>query len=225
MAPDPERLRFFFDESALGVGKALTVARKDAIHAGHAPELRSLEVPHLWKNQDRWRPLLPLRAPCSPAWSPRSGSKFGTAQLRRRTMRPAVWCSRQPVSSQESSVHALIPEIPYGTEDVNWMPVVASRGLVAVLRDRRIRTKPAELDALRAHGLRVFWIAGKKDLSNWDALVRLVRRWPEVERVIDQRPRGPWFMAITEGGLTEIALPNRRAGNGPSAAAEDAADN
>lgn len=136
MTPDPAQLRFFCDESALGVGKALTIARKDVVHTGHP----------------------------------------------------------------------LLPEIPLGTEDVDWMPAVAARGLVVVARDRRIRTKPAELAALRAHGLRVFWIAGKKDLTNWDALVRLVRRWPEMERVIDQRPDGPWFMALNEAGLTEVAL-------------------
>jgi hypothetical protein len=32
---DPENLRFYFDESALGIGKTLCIARKDAIHVGH----------------------------------------------------------------------------------------------------------------------------------------------------------------------------------------------
>src|SRR5271167_3494246 len=32
---NPERLRFYVDESALGVGKALAAAREDTIHVGH----------------------------------------------------------------------------------------------------------------------------------------------------------------------------------------------
>jgi hypothetical protein len=35
MAPDPALLSWFVDESLMGVGKALSWARKDTIHAGH----------------------------------------------------------------------------------------------------------------------------------------------------------------------------------------------
>lgn len=134
MPPDPARLRFYVDESALGVGKALTAARRDVIHVGHP----------------------------------------------------------------------LIPELPYGVLDPDWIPVVATRSLIVIARDRRIRTKPAELELFRSHGLRVFWIAGKKDISNWDALCRLVRRWSEMERIIAERSTGPWFMAIDEKAIHEI---------------------
>jgi hypothetical protein len=136
MTADPASLRFFFDESALGVGKALAIARKDVVHAGHG----------------------------------------------------------------------LIPEVPLGALDPVWIPEVARRGLVVVARDRRIRTKPAEIALLRQHQLRVFWIAGKKDLSNWDYLVRLVRRWDDIERVLRDRGVGPWFMAINETSITELRV-------------------
>lgn len=136
MTADPASLRLFFDESALGVGKALAIARRDVIHAGHA----------------------------------------------------------------------LIPEVPLGALDPDWMPGVARRGLAVVARDRRIRTKPAEVALLRQHQLRVFWIAGKKDLSTWDSLVRLVRRWDEIDRVLRDRGQGPWFMAINETSITELSV-------------------
>ena len=35
MPADPARVRFFVDESALGLGKALAIARDDVIHTGH----------------------------------------------------------------------------------------------------------------------------------------------------------------------------------------------
>lgn len=134
MTADPASLRFFADESALGVGKAMAIARKDVIHAGHP----------------------------------------------------------------------LIPEVPVGTLDPDWIPAVAKRGLVVIARDRRIRTKPGELALLRQHQLRVFWIAGKKDLSNWDYLARLVYRWKDIETVLATRGPGPWFMAVNDRNVVEI---------------------
>jgi hypothetical protein len=134
--PDPASLRFFVDESALGLGKVLTIARRDTIHAGHP----------------------------------------------------------------------LIPEVPYGALDTQWMPEVAARNLIVIARDKRIRTKLGELELLRRHGLRVFWISGKKDLATWDYVVRLVRRWDEIERTIEEYGSGPWFVAINQGNLTDIRV-------------------
>ena len=68
-------LRWFVDESTLGLGKLLTRTRDDVIYAGH---------PNL-------------------------------------------------------------PEIPLGTSDVGWMPIVAERNWVAIRRDRRIHTRPLEV--------------------------------------------------------------------------------
>jgi hypothetical protein len=136
MSADPDNLRFFADESALGVGKALAIARTDVVHTGHP----------------------------------------------------------------------LLPTVPYGTIDPVWMPVVARQNLVVLCRDARIRKKPAERALLYSEGLRVFWIAGTKDLSNWDNLVRLVRRWDDLERVMASRPSGPWFYAITETGVSELRV-------------------
>jgi hypothetical protein len=129
-------LRFFADESALGIGKTLTIARRDLVHSGHP----------------------------------------------------------------------LIPEVPLGSTDEEWIPAVAARGLVVISRDRRIRTKPAELAQLRAHSLRVFWIAGRRDLSNWETLVRLVHRWGDIERVVTERQQGPWFYAVNDSLIRELTV-------------------
>lgn len=144
MTADRADLRFFFDESALGVGKALAIARKDVIHTGHP----------------------------------------------------------------------LIPEVPMSTEDCDWMPVVANRNLIAVLRDKHIRTKPAEVASFRDHGLRVFWLAGKKDKSTWEYLVLMVRLWNRIEKEISNRGAGPWFIAINEGSLKELTLRGARIESG-----------
>ncbi|MEU7910243.1 hypothetical protein [Microbispora bryophytorum] len=138
----PQDLRFFVDETSLGVGRALTLLRGDVIHTGHR----------------------------------------------------------------------LIPEVPLGTLDDDWIPKVASRNLVVITRDKRIRSKHAKALLYAEHGLRVFWIAGKKDLSNWDTMRLLVRRWDDIEREIKERGPGPWFMAVTEPRLSAMSIKDRSSG-------------
>lgn len=137
MAAERESLRFYVDESALGIGKTLAAARKDTIHVGHP----------------------------------------------------------------------LIPECPPGVLDTEWIPAVAARNLVVIGRDRHIRTRPQEYTRLMEAGLRVFRIGGKRDLSTWDWLVRLVRHWEAMEDVIRTRGTGPWFYSVNENGLVEVTLP------------------
>lgn len=50
--------------------------------------------------------------------------------------------------------HENLPEVPLGTPDVEWMKVVARLDFVVVTRDRRIRTRPAELKHYHELGLR-----------------------------------------------------------------------
>jgi hypothetical protein len=102
--------------------------------------------------------------------------------------------------------HKLIPEVPLGALDTEWIPEIATRGLAVILRDKRIRTKPAEVELLRAYKMRVFWVAGKKDLSTWDTLVPVVRRWDEIERRLATKGDGPWFVAVNETRLSDLAL-------------------
>lgn len=132
----PTSLRFFVDETSLGLGKMLAIARTDVVHPGH----RNL------------------------------------------------------------------PSIPTGTLDVNWMPIVAAMNLVVIGRNKRIRTKPAELAAFRTCGLRVFWIAGKRDLSNWENLVLMVKSWDRMEDIIRDCGPGPWFYAVSDGAIREFTV-------------------
>lgn len=137
MTADPEQLRFYVDESALGIGKALAAARRDTVHVGHA----------------------------------------------------------------------LIPECPLGASDVEWMPIVAARQLVVIGRDKRIRSRPQELLYLKEAGLRVFEIGGKRDLSTWDWLKRLVRHWDTIEEIVRSRGPGPWLYIINENAVVELEMP------------------
>lgn len=133
-------LRYYIDESLLGLGKILARARYDVVHPGHRD----------------------------------------------------------------------FPEVPVGTLDPDWMPIVARLGLVVLIRDKRIRKKPVELATFRGHKLRAFGLAGAKDLTNWGYLELVVRHWARIEGTVGARGAGPWFYALTEGGLAEVPLPEPR---------------
>ena len=106
--------------------------------------------------------------------------------------------------------HALIPLAPVGTPDPLWMQEVAKRDLIVIARDKRIRTKPAEIEAFVKLGLRSFWLGGKHDKSTWEYLVLAVRMWERMEKTIEVTGPGPWMFSITDGGLTRIDLNRKR---------------
>ena len=134
MTADADSLRFYGDESVLGLAKTLCAARKDTIHVGHP----------------------------------------------------------------------LIPECPYGTVDTVWMPAVAARGLIAIVRDKKIRSRPVEIARFREVGLRVFWLGGKRDLTTWGYLEQTVRHWKTIEQIIEDEGPGPWGYVITQGSVDKL---------------------
>ncbi|MDR1431210.1 MAG: hypothetical protein LBI99_03725 [Propionibacteriaceae bacterium] len=136
MTPVASKLRFYVDESALGLGKALTIARTDTIHCGHM----------------------------------------------------------------------LIPECELGIHDEDWIPIVAGKGLVAIARDKKIRSKPVEKQAIKNSSLRGFLIGGKEDMSTWGWLKRFVGQWDAIEQVISEHPEGPWLYSINKYGVSEVVL-------------------
>ena len=100
--------------------------------------------------------------------------------------------------------HPLIPECPRGAPDTEWIPAVAERGLIVITRDKKLRTKPVEIRALWEHWLRVFCIGGKKDLTTWEWLARVVKHWARMEELIEQRGPGPWIYMLNEGTVDEF---------------------
>jgi hypothetical protein len=136
LAPVASEIRFFVDESLLGLGKALACARRDVGHAGPP----------------------------------------------------------------------LVPDAPTGATDDLWIPAVAARELVVIGRDRHMRTRPGEVALWKAHGLRVFYIAGKRDLTSWEYMGRLVRRWEGIEQVLAGRGPGPWLFHVLDRTVKEVPL-------------------
>ncbi len=102
--------------------------------------------------------------------------------------------------------HESVPEIPRGTQDSVWLPVVGTRGLVLITRDTAIRHKPGELKLLKDHAVRAVFLTGKQDMTKWDKLSLLVRYWDALERRVRKNGSGPWAISLTTGGFRDIPL-------------------
>jgi hypothetical protein len=102
--------------------------------------------------------------------------------------------------------HEDLPEVPLGTLDLDWMPIVARRGLIVLTRDRHIRTRPAELRAYQEHGLRSVWIGAKQDLGPRDQVTLFLTHESRLQREIIKRGRGPWALAMSTSGVRPLNL-------------------
>lgn len=102
--------------------------------------------------------------------------------------------------------HGLLPEVPLGTPDLDWMPVVSARRLIVLTRDKRIRTRPAELKSYREYGIRAVWIGSKQDLGPRDQLAVFLRHERRLEREAIKLGDGPWALVMTASGVRELRL-------------------
>ena len=112
--------------------------------------------------------------------------------------------------------HDDIPAVPLSTQDLEWMPVVAQRNLIVITRDRRIRTRPAEL--------RVYWEYGIRPVCRRQARPCTpgpTRTLPPAEdrlrRAIIKYGAWPWALAMSPSGLRPLRL---RGLTDPGAASE-----
>lgn len=102
--------------------------------------------------------------------------------------------------------HEGLLEVPLGTLDLDWMPVIAQRGLIVLTRDRRIRTRPAELRAYWELGIRSVWIGAKQDLGPWDQVELFLKHEARLQREVTKRGPGPWALAMNQSGLRPLRV-------------------
>lgn len=91
--------------------------------------------------------------------------------------------------------HPALPDVPRGTLDTSWLPIVGANGhnLVVFTRDKGITRKTGEALALRDHGIRMFVLTGKQDLTAWEKLDLLVRSWSKSNAMSRRTAPAPGF--------------------------------
>jgi hypothetical protein len=86
------------------------------------------------------------------------------------------------------------------------MPIVAAHGWVVFHRDRRIRTRPSEVEIFASEGLKAVWFAGRRDLAPRDQLRLALRHWRRPEREVIRLGPGPWALDLVDSGLREVRI-------------------
>lgn len=102
--------------------------------------------------------------------------------------------------------HEGLPEVPRGADDQDWLAVVGALGLIVLTRDRRIRSRPAELRAYHEHGVRSVWIGAKQDLGPQQQMEIFLRHEERLKREIVKRGPGPWSLAMSPSGVRPLKL-------------------
>lgn len=86
--------------------------------------------------------------------------------------------------------------VPAGATDATWLPVVGSAGLVVLTRDKRIRTRPIEREALLDHGVRACFLTSGGNLDLFTQLRLWLRHWDDIDALVAAKP-GPWLASVT----------------------------
>ena len=102
--------------------------------------------------------------------------------------------------------HEALPAVPLGSPDLEWMPEVARLDLIVLSRDRRFRSRPAELNVYRSLGIRSVWIGGKQDLSPRNQADLFLKYEVRLEREAVKRGPGPWALSMSPSGLRPLRM-------------------
>lgn len=100
--------------------------------------------------------------------------------------------------------HPDVPEIPRQTQDLDWLPIVGARGWAVIMRDKRIRRRAAEKQALIDHSVRAFCLTGAGNRTSWEMLRLIVRHWDAIET--QAQADGPFIYAVTNAGLSHSPI-------------------
>ena len=100
-------------------------------------------------------------------------------------------------------------EFPAGTRDADWLPIVGKRGWIVLTKDRHIRRRELELQALVNARVRAFVLTAA-DLTGPEQAAVFVRALPKMLRIC-QASKGPLIGAVgNKGGVALLKLPRPR---------------
>ncbi len=94
-------------------------------------------------------------------------------------------------------------KIPRGLDDTDWARLVAGRGWVAVTRDKHIRYRVAEKQAIADGKLALFVLASRSNLSRADIIDRVSAAAPRMAPFIRKNPP-PFIAKIYQDGQIKL---------------------
>ena len=81
------------------------------------------------------------------------------------------------------------------TRDLDWIPVVARAGWVAITRDHHIQDHRGQVPAVRGHSLRLVALSAPGARTTWEQLEVLMCQWRAIGALVDKE--GPLLSVAT----------------------------
>jgi hypothetical protein len=92
--------------------------------------------------------------------------------------------------------------IGQGLADADWLRDAGKHGWVVLMKDDRIRYRPAELEALTVSAVRAFCLTNA-NLRGTDMAQRFVEQLPRISRIANDRP-GPYVYGVYADGVRPL---------------------
>lgn len=144
----------------------------------------------------------------------KSGRRSAASSTRRPSRRPPTFfidecLGGHHLAAEGVDVKLARSEFAAGTPDAVWLPVVGQRGWVVLTKDRHIRRRELEIQALVRARVRVFVLTAA-NLTGPEQAAVFVRALPKMLRIC-QSSHGPLIGAVGgKGGVRLLSLPHLR---------------
>jgi hypothetical protein len=103
-----------------------------------------------------------------------------------------------------SDVKWLEDEFPHNVTDIDWLTDVGTRGWLVLTRDKKIRTRPGERQALITGQVGAFCFTQSDSPSRWDYLKLVCLKLDEMEQIFATTIRPFLYGVDRYGGLKRI---------------------
>jgi hypothetical protein len=103
---------------------------------------------------------------------------------------------------------AKIERFAQDTKDPVWLRYVGEQGWLAITRDRRITTRPGEVQAIVDHRVGCFILTYKNDLKKREIVRIVLDNIEEMEEKFRTTPR-PFIYTVTKAGVFRKYVPAR----------------
>jgi hypothetical protein len=119
---------------------------------------------------------------------------------------------REVIASMRDDVlYAGGPDAPPESEDDQvWLRRAGEEDWVVILRDKKIRKKPREREALLGSGVRSFCMTSGGNYTKWETLRLMAYRWPGIEERASKEA-GPYIYGMTWAGFRKLFIPGQDA--------------
>lgn len=100
------------------------------------------------------------------------------------------------------------PDVPFGTPDEEWLRKAGQQRWTVLMRDQRVRHRPAELQALRTARVGAFVITAGQATAQRTAEI-VLQRLPRMLNIATSERRPFLYTLSLMGSLISLKLPKR----------------